>query len=81
MCLRCDISEEFPDKKTLNQHNIQVHQVGLCFKSSACERDTPYSIHSQERINCADCGFSTKHKTALQRHKVSSLKSRKVCTF
>ena len=32
VCLRCnDTTEEFPDKKKLNQHNIQVHQVGHFF--------------------------------------------------
>ena len=28
VCLLCHTSEEFPDKKSLSRHNIQVHQVG-----------------------------------------------------
>ena len=79
VCLRCnDKTEEFPDKKKLNQHNIQVHQVGHLFKIPVSFFGNPYllffgnhySIPHQEKINCSDCSFSTKHKTALQRHKV-----------
>ena len=78
VCLLCHTSEEFPDKKSLSRHNIQVHQV--CRKSWVFLLPGKnqlimyifyiHLIDHQERINCTECSFSTKHKTALQRHKV-----------